>query len=128
MAWQSGQEAYLGTPGGSARHCHYYIVEAGHRVRLGPQADAPSAEARILVVDHPLAVVTHTNAIAPHLDRRLVPDAARIRSDCPGDLPAVVVAHRVQANVVLERVRAREKVRAAVLRPEHQPARLILSA
>src|SRR5207247_10093936 len=100
------------------------VVEHSVGVGLGPHTDATGTTERAVVRVDPLrAVPVHLDMVSLELDPQLVPDA---RCDLPapiGELDPASVLHVVEADVVLERVGARQIVVVLILVSEHETAR-----
>src|SRR2546422_550138 len=100
------------------------VVKQCVRVGLGPHTDATGTTERAVERVDPLrAVPVHLHMIPLALDTQLVPDA---RCDLPapvGELDPASVFHVVEADVVLQRIRAREVIVVLILVPEHETAR-----
>src|SRR4051812_34682789 len=105
------------------------IVERGHAVGLGPDADrTAAADARVLEVDVGLAVQRHLDALARELHAQRVPGVPRYRCVDVLDRDAPAVRGVIERDVVLQRIAARDVVFLAVLpAPDHAP-RLVFPA
>src|SRR5262249_57938557 len=103
------------------------IVEGGHAVSLGPQADLAGAESGIVMIEQKLAVKVGLDEIAHGDDPECVPLPKRRRLDCCGrqlHAPPVVV---IKTEVVFQRVRA-DDVIFAVGEAKDDPARGVFFA
>src|SRR6266550_1186487 len=102
------------------------VVEQGVRIGLCPHTNlARRREPRVVDVDQLVAVEVDLDVIAAHVRAQRVPDPR-----CDGhmyalhfDAPAIL--HVVPADVVLERIRAREVIVVLVLVAPHDTARAI---
>src|SRR6266850_6289394 len=102
------------------------VVERDHRVGLGPESElAGRRERGVVLVDDLPAVEKHLDMIADVLHGQLVPRAARDLAIPVAELTAPALDHSVQANVVLERVGARDVVVVCVLEPPDEAAALV---
>src|SRR2546425_8056681 len=99
------------------------VVEQRVRVGLGPHTNATGTTERTVVRINSLrAVPVHFHMISLELDAQLVPGA---RCDLPapvGELDPASVFHVVEADVVLQRIRAREVIIVLILVPQHDAA------
>src|SRR5207249_6909104 len=100
------------------------VVEQRVRVRLGPHPDATGTTERTVVRINSLrAVPVHFHMISLVLDAQLVP-AARCDFPAPvGELDPASVLHVVEADIILQRIRAREVIVVLILVAEHETAR-----
>src|SRR5579872_52839 len=117
---------FIALPSCSGQRPDGDAVEIGDAVGLGPQRHFPAvSDGSVLGREELLAVEGDGETAAFGLEREAVPRAADDLEISPGELLALPLHHPVEADVVFERIGARDVIIVRRLQADDDPARLV---